>query len=386
MTKLGDAARTVMLDGLQELIDALLGRRYTVFGPTVVDGVIDFRPVTSISQLPQGWGDVQDSASYRLRRRDDDAVFGFACGAQSAKPVLFPADQLLWRSRLDRGQRVIEGPDDDKPAPPYAFLGLRSCDLAAIQIHDRVLTSRQFGDAHYALRREDTLVVAVTCTDPAGTCFCVSMDTGPVPRSGFDLAVTELYADGPHRFVIEAGTARGAELLDQVASTAATPEDITAAERVGAEAAGRMGRVLEVTNLKDLLYDNPESAVWDDVAARCLRCTNCTLVCPTCFCTSITDASDLTGTTAERHRVWDSCFSQEYSYIHGGAVRDSGRSRYRQWMTHKLAAWCDQFGSSGCVGCGRCITWCPAAIDITAEVAGVRRLAEQRERPQEARP
>lgn len=147
-----------------------------------------------------------------------------------------------------------------------------------------------------------------------------------------------------------------------------------------------MGRVLDGTNLKDLLYDNTESPVWDDVASRCLRCTNCTLVCPTCFCTSITDASDLTGTTAERHRVWDSCFSEEYSYIHGGAVRESGRSRYRQWMTHKLAAWHDQFGSSGCVGCGRCITWCPAAIDITAEVAELRRLAEQRQRPQEARP
>ncbi|MBC7308850.1 MAG: sulfite reductase subunit A [Actinomycetales bacterium] len=386
MTKPGNVARTVMLDGLQELIDALLGRGYTVFGPTVVDGVIDYRPITSVTQLPQGWGDVQDNASYRLRRRDDDAVFAFACGAQSAKPVLFPADELLWRARLGGAEPEIERAVDDKPAPPYAFLGLRSCDLAAIGIHDRVLSSRQFGDTHYALRREDTLIVAVTCTDPAGTCFCVSMDTGPVPRSGFDLAVTELYADGPHRFVVEAGTPRGEELLDQVASTAASDEDLVAAERVGAEAAARMGRVLDGTNLKDLLYDNTESPVWDDVASRCLRCTNCTLVCPTCFCTSITDASDLTGTTAERHRVWDSCFSEEYSYIHGGAVRESGRSRYRQWMTHKLAAWHDQFGSSGCVGCGRCITWCPAAIDITAEVAELRRLAEQRQRPQEARP
>lgn len=386
MTETRTAARAVTLDGLQELIDILAGRGYTVLGPTVVDGAIDFRPITSVAQLPHGWGDIQDNATYRMRRRDDEAVFAFACGAQSAKPVLFPADQLLWRSRTTSAEPVIEQAQNAPPSPPYAILGLRSCDLAAVAIHDVVMMSRRFGDAHYGLRREDAILVAVTCTDPAGTCFCVSMDTGPVPRTGFDLAVTELYADGPHRFVVEAGTARGEDLLERVASVAATPDDVAAAERVGTEAAERMGRTLDGTNLKDLLYGNAESPVWDDVAARCLSCTSCTLVCPTCFCTSITDTSDLAGTTAERHRVWDSCFSQEYSYIHGGSVRESGRSRYRQWMTHKLGAWHDQFGSSGCVGCGRCIAWCPAGIDITAEVAELRRLADRRGRPQEEPP
>lgn len=382
------SARTVTLDGLQDVIDTLAGRGYTVLGPTVIDGVIDFRPIASVSQLPQGWGDVQDNASYRLRRRDDEAVFAYACGAQSAKPVLFPAEELLWRSRIgpDGTDPQIDRPGEaNTPGPPYAFLGLRSCDLAAIAIHDTVLTSRVGVDVHYAMRREDSVLIAVTCTDPAGTCFCVSMGTGPVPRDGFDLAITELYADGPHRFVVTAGTARGEGLLEHAASVPATPDDVSAAERVGAEAAERMGRVLDGRNLKELLYDNPESPVWDDVASRCLSCTNCTLVCPTCFCTSITDTSDLVGTTSERHRVWDSCFSEEYSYIHGGSVRESGRSRYRQWMTHKLGAWHDQFGTSGCVGCGRCIAWCPAGIDITAEAAELRRLAEHRDRHKEVR-
>jgi sulfhydrogenase subunit beta (sulfur reductase) len=376
-------AHTLTLDGLQDVIDTLTGRGYTVVGPTVADGAIDFRTISSVAQLPQGWGDEQDNASYRLRRRDDDAVFAFACGAQSAKPVLFPADELLWRSRTTTGVPAaapdIDRPVDDEPAPPYAFLGLRSCDLAAIGIHDRVLTGRRVLDAHYALRREDSIIIAVTCTDPAGTCFCVSMGTGPVPQHGFDLAITELYADGPHRFVVEAGTDRGAELLEHAASEPTTPDDLTAASRVGERAAQRMGRTLDDSNLKNILYDNADSAVWDDVASRCLSCTNCTLVCPTCFCTSVTDVSDLVGTMSERRRVWDSCFSEEYSYIHGGPVRESTRSRYRQWMTHKLGAWKDQFGTSGCVGCGRCITWCPAGIDITAEAAELRRVAEHRE-------
>lgn len=374
--------RTLTLDGLQDVIDTLAGRGFTVVGPTVADGAIDLRALTSVTQLPHGWGDEQDNATYRLRRRGDDAVFAFACGAQSAKPVLFPADELLWRSRVSSGDQApptVDRPTDDEPGPPYAFLGLRSCDLAAIGIHDRVFIERAVVDAHYALRREDSFIIAVTCTDPAGTCFCVSMDTGPVPRGGFDLALTELYADGPHRFVVEVGTERGAEILELASSSEASELDVEAARRVGEEAAAGMGRHLDTADLKNILYDNADSAVWDDVAARCLSCTNCTLVCPTCFCTSITDVSDLVGTTSERHRVWDSCFSEDYSYIHGGPVRESTRSRYRQWMTHKLAAWKDQFGTSGCVGCGRCITWCPAGIDITAEAAELRRVAEHRE-------
>jgi sulfhydrogenase subunit beta (sulfur reductase) len=379
-------ARTLTLAGLQDVVDTLSGRGYTVVGPTVVDGAIDFRVIDSVDRLPRGWGDEQDNAHYRLRRRDDDALFAFACGAQSAKPVLFPADELLWRSRAGAGEATgeaaapdLDRPADAEPAPPYAFLGLRSCDLAAIRIHDTVLTGRRVTDAHYALRRADSFLIAVTCTDPAGTCFCVSMGTGPVPREGFDIALTELYAQGPHRFVAEAGSERGQEVLALVGQEMASPQDRAAADRVGAQAAERMGRSLDGRDLKDILYDNADSAVWDDVASRCLSCTNCTLVCPTCFCTSITDVSDLAGTTGERHRVWDSCFSEEYSYIHGGPVRASTRSRYRQWMTHKLGAWQDQFGMSGCVGCGRCITWCPAGIDITAEVAELRRVAEHRE-------
>jgi Fe-S oxidoreductase len=96
------------------------------------------------------------------------------------------------------------------------------------------------------------------------------------------------------------------------------------------------------------------------------------MVCPTCFCTTVEDVSDVTGDHAERWRRWDSCFTLGFSYIHGGSIRNSGKARYRQWMTHKLASWIDQFGTSGCVGCGRCITWCPVGIDITEEARAIR--------------
>ncbi len=367
-------AQVLDLDGLQILIDVLGRRGFTVLGPTVRDGAIVTGPVNAVSDLPVGWTDEQDRATYRLHPRHDDAVFGFAAGAQSAKPVLFPAEELLWRSRR-RGDEAPEidttwRPEDD---PPVALLGVRSCDLAAIRIHDQVLLQRTAADVHYAARRSETFVVAVACTDPAGTCFCVSMGTGPSPGAGYDLSVTELYADGPHRFVVTAGSPQGDDVLHEVAAGApAAADDLAAVGRAMAAAEGRMGRTLATEGLRELLDTKVESAHWDDVAARCLTCTNCTLVCPTCFCTSVVDVTDLSGDLAERHRVWDSCFSREYSYIHGGSVRESGRSRYRQWISHKLGSWQDQFGSSGCVGCGRCITWCPAGIDITAEISALR--------------
>lgn len=373
----GDVARVIDLEGLQALVDALVRHGWTVLGPTVRDGAIVTGPVHRVEDLPIGWGDEQDAAHYRLRRRGDEAVFGFATGAQSAKAVFFPAEEVLWRVR-----RTADGFDARAATPdggPYALLGVRSCDLHAVGIHDVVLEGREHRDPAYAARRDGAFVVAVTCSDPGGTCFCVSMDTGPRPRQGhgapFDLALTELLDDEGHRFLVEVGSERGAELVDEIDARPAPHRDHDLADRVAADAAGRMGRTLDTTDLRDLLYASEDSPLWDAVAQRCLACGNCTAVCPTCFCTDVEDVADLTADRVERTRVWGSCFSADFSHLHGGNVRESTSSRYRQWMTHKLASWEDQFGMSGCVGCGRCITWCPAAIDITEEAAAHRRAA-----------
>jgi sulfhydrogenase subunit beta (sulfur reductase) len=370
--------RVIDLAGLQGLIDALGRRGYTVLGPTVRDGAIVNATVRSVSDLPVGWGDDQEAGRYRLRRREDVAVFGFAAAAQAAKPVFFPTEEVLWR-----GRRTPEGfdaePGEAGADGPYALLGVRSCDLHAVGIHDTVLRDRGFRDDAYAARREGAFVVAVTCGDPGGTCFCTSMGTGPRPLEGhgapFDLALTELLDEGGHRFLVEAGTDRGAEVVDEIGAAPAGAAEVDHADRVAEQAAGRMGRTLDTVGLKDLLYASADSPVWDAVAQRCLACGNCTAVCPTCFCTTVEDVSDLSGDHLERARVWDSCFNADFSYLHGGNVRQSTSSRYRQWMTHKLGSWIDQFGMSGCVGCGRCVTWCPAAIDITEEAAALRRAA-----------
>jgi ferredoxin len=360
--------------GLQAIIDALRGQGFTVIGPTRRDGAIILAEIAGVGDLPAGYGDDQDAAHYRLHRRDDEALFGFAATAQSWKSVLFPARELVWSGERDGEGFAIRPAGRDGPA--YALLGVRSCDLHAIGIQDQILLGRAFTDAAYAARRDGTFIIAVGCSHPGGTCFCVSMGTGPRPEAGFDLSLTELLDGGEHRFVVTAGSTRGEALLRSLppaaATTVAGQADLAAADEVLARAAAQMGRALDTDGIRELLYDNAEHPRWDDVASRCLACTNCTLVCPTCFCVSMEDITDLAGGHSERHRVWDSCFTSEHSHLSGGSVHGSTRSRYRQWMTHKLASWIDQFGMSGCVGCGRCITWCPAAIDITQEAAALR--------------
>ena len=226
-------------------------------------------------------------------------------------------------------------------------------------------------DPTYADRR-GAFIIAVNCSSPAGTCFCVSMETGPRAGPGYDLSLTEVLEDDRHLFTVDVGSERGEELLTAVPHSPATTEVQRSAERVIETAAASMGRSMDTDGIKELLYGNREHSRWDDVAQRCLACTNCTLVCPTCFCSTVEDSTDLTGETTERTRSWDSCFTLDFSELGGTSVRTTTRGRYRQWMTHKLATWIDQFGTSGCVGCGRCITWCPVGIDITEEVAAIR--------------
>jgi ferredoxin len=220
-------------------------------------------------------------------------------------------------------------------------------------------------------------IVAVNCTEPGETCFCASMGTGPQAGPGYDLALTEMVGEGGHSFLVDVGTTAGSDLLANVPTRPAGDAAAGRARSAVAEAANRMGRSMPADGLRDLMAGSSTAARWDDVASRCLTCGNCTMACPTCFCTTVEDVTDLSGDHSERWQLWDSCFDVDFSYLHGGPVRSSPRSRYRQWLTHKLGTWHDQFGSSGCVGCGRCIVWCPVGIDLTEEVAALRAEAQQ---------
>ncbi len=360
----------LMRSGLQALLEELKRRGYRVVGPVVRDGAIVYDDLNAVTELPRGWTDEQKGGHYRLVPRNDDALFGYAVGPHSWKKFLHPPLLNLWRARRDAQGVSVE--PEQAPRERFAFIGVRACELRAIAIQDRVFLGGAHVDPHYQSRREGAFLVALNCSHAGGTCFCVSMSSGPKAESGFDLALTELLDGGEPVFVVEAGSDAGRSVLAALPHREASREEMAAADAVIARTAASMGREMRADDVKDLLLRNLEHPRWNDVADRCLTCGNCTLVCPTCFCTSVEDTSGLAGHEFSRSRRWDSCFTMDFSYIHGGSVRATAHSRYRQWMTHKLATWFEQFGSSGCVGCGRCITWCPVGIDITEEVRAIR--------------
>jgi ferredoxin len=389
-----------------ELIDLLWNDGFEVIGPRVDQGAIVYGPVRSPADLAIGLTDRQDAGFYRLEERSDGAYFGFAVGPHSWKKYLFPPLLRLWEATKSNDGFVVN--ESAATAPRRAFLAVRSCELHALAIQDRVFIDPQgrFSDAYYAEARSRLFLIAVECQHPAGTCFCTSMGTGPrvqvdlIPRltqkrqgvdSGTSQAEAERDADGADQtreygralcdlvltelddsFVVRATSDAGKHVIQRLGLSEAHADDIAEGDRRVDRAAQSMGRSLNVVDIRNLLHRNQENARWDDVASRCLACTNCTLVCPTCFCSAAEDVSDLSLEHAERVRRWDSCFSPDFARVHGGNFRTSIRGRYRQWLTHKFASWFDQFDVSGCVGCGRCITWCPVGIDVTEEITAIR--------------
>jgi sulfhydrogenase subunit beta (sulfur reductase) len=357
------------LEGLQQLLVVLKNKRYTTLGPTISSNVIIYDELKSLSDLPIGWNDVQEPGKYRLQKGLDGSLFAYAVGPYSWKNFLHPSVVRLWKAKREgSGFRSVSSKEE---IPKYAFIGVRPCELCAMAVHDKVFNTDRHSDPLYNSRRKKSFLVAVNCTRPGGTCFCASVKTGPKAESGFDIALTEIIDGGNHYFLAEIGSRMGAKILQGVPQRKAEEKEKTAAKNLIEKAATQMGRSLKTSNLRTIFNELFEDPSWEEVAKRCLTCGNCTMVCPTCFCWNVEDVSALDGTYAERWRRWDSCFSRDFSYIHGGSIRFSEHARYRQWITHKLVTWVDQFETLGCVGCGRCITWCPVGIDLTEEVKSI---------------
>lgn len=350
---------------LQQLIDALQQAGYQVLGPVVKDAVVVIGNLSEATQLPRGIRTIQHGGHYRTSREDDPSYFGFHHGADSWKPRLFPSRRLLF----ELGPDLIATSRAEPEPSPMAFFGVRACDLKALQVQAKVFSQ---ADPGYLAQLESSFVIGVHCQSAASTCFCPSAGSGPEfsDATFLDLVVTEIVEREAHYFIVTAHSDRGAFLLEPLELAAASKAQV---QQVDAQLSHTRGQIETrlPKNSRALLQEHPDAAHWDDVAERCLSCGNCTAVCPTCFCSDVEDHTELGAQTAQRWQVWDSCFNPGHSYTHAGTVRESTRARYRQWLTHKLSTWHDQFDTSGCTGCGRCITWCPVGIDLTAEVAAI---------------
>jgi len=357
------------------LLDLLREGGRTIMGSKMRDGAVVLDEITSVDDLPGGWQDEQSPGRYRLTGDHGERLFDVVNGPMSWKQFTFPPRQAV--ASAQRNPDLSATFSARTPDPPrLAFLGVRACELAALRIHDRVLAGGAFVDEDYRARRDGALVVAVQCTRAASTCFCASMGTGPEVRDGHDLALTEL-EDG---FLVSSGTADGARLLARLPTRRGTTAEEAAAAGAVAEVRAATGEAVALDGLHNRLMDQLDNPRWGQVADRCLACANCTMVCPTCFCTSSALRSDLNGTVTVAERVWDSCFTVGFAQVAGGNFRPRRSDRYRQWLTHKFATWVDQFGSYGCVGCGRCVSWCPVGIDVREELAVIAPPAVQPER------
>ena len=350
---------------LQYLIDALHKDGFSCVGPQVRDDAISYDVLTHAEQLPWGIRAHQAPGDYRLERIDSQQAFSWANGPQAIKPILFKPRETVWRATRNSSGK-LEFIAHDATETAVAMIGARACDLAAMLIQDKVFVN----DAPYQNRRQSLFIVAVNCTYSSNNCFCVSAGTGPNITQPYDLLMTEL----DQGFVIKSGSDRGQIILDNLRLEPATKKQQSNASQAVEKAAQMQTKRIPLDNkpeLRDLLFANLNHPRWDDVAERCLSCGNCTAVCPTCFCHSEADKPSLDGTSSEHQREWDSCFTAGHSELAGKPIREETSQRYRQWLTHKVGSWFDQFGTSGCVGCGRCTTWCPVGIDITEELAAI---------------
>jgi sulfhydrogenase subunit beta (sulfur reductase) len=359
-------------DDLKALFETL-SERYRVIGPKAAGGAVVLSEI-SCDDIPAGYRDRHGPGHYRIEEAIDGEVFSFSPGPDSLKKFLHPpSGEVFSFMKTSRGLTVEVAVKEERP---MAFVGVRACDLAALELLDKVFLEGPVTERRYDGRRRDIFIVAVNCLRPGENCFCVSMGTGPEAKRGYDLAMTEI----PGAFIVEAGSPEGERVIEKIPCREMREGDIERKNAALAGCAESMRKSMKTSDLPGILYRNMEHPRWAEIAEVDLECGNCTMVCPTCFCNSSYDllsVSTLSGNLREfsgvRRRTWDSCFSKNFARVHGGNFRPSRQARYRHWMTHKLAYWIDQFGRPGCVGCGRCITWCPVGIDITHELEELRR-------------
>jgi NAD(P)H-flavin reductase/NAD-dependent dihydropyrimidine dehydrogenase PreA subunit len=351
---------------IDRLFGALAADGRRVVGPTIADGAVVYDELDGSEDLPYGWTARTSPGSYRLNEPEGARAFDYGVALTAWKRFTHPSLVPLTRGRRD-GDIVTVEPVSDAP-PRLAFVGVRACELAALRIQERAMRAGPAGDPDHAARTDAAVVVAVECAQAMSTCFCTSMGAGPEVNDGADVILSEL----DEGYVVKVGSAAGGAIVEPLGLRTALPSEVDRAGEQVAAVRAAIGDPVPADGLPERLRAALDHPRWAEVADRCLACANCTLVCPTCFCTSVGIASDLDGVEATTERHWDSCFSLGFGRVAGDAnFRPKVADRYRQWLTHKFSTWWDQFGSSGCVGCGRCIAWCPVGIDVREELAAI---------------
>lgn len=357
MDSFGEGA-VLTKEGFREWLSAL-GKEYKIFGPIPKGGETAFGEVSDPVLLEM---DLVDSLipPTKFFHPPKDTLFNFKYKSED------PAKGLFYETT---------------PMPPPAvesriIVGVHACDLAGILLQDKVFYSSRYPDPSYIDRRRNTLIIALNCFRANEYCICTSVGSGPEVKEGYDLALSDLGEE----YLVEIGSLKGAELLQKAVSRPASDEDFRKKKKSLEFTRKQIVRHMRTENLPAVMLRHLAHPSWKENAARCVSCGACTMTCPTCFCYTVRDELDIALKGGKRLRQWDSCQLLEFAEVAMGENFRKDREARMKWrIYHKLCFWWEQFGASGCVGCGRCIKNCVTRIDMTQIVSTIRETEEAQE-------
>lgn len=280
------------------------------------------------------------------------------------KRFFFPEKEILFVYKVKADGVEIHDKLEELKSLRQVIIGIRPCDITGLLVLDKIFT-RMFKDPYYIARRKNTLVIGLTCNEPAEYCFCVFTNSGPLLKEGFDLLLTDL----GDRYLVEVGTEKGSNVVrfNPDIFSKAGERDLREREEIIREVAERIKaqKLPDFTSLYDFMRRNFNSKIWEKYGRKCLACGKCNFTCPTCHCFDVFDDPDLSLKSGKRIRVWDSCHFISFTRVASGEIfRRERTSRVKQRIYHKLCYSVDEIGIISCVGCGRCIDVCSAGIDV----------------------
>jgi sulfhydrogenase subunit beta (sulfur reductase) len=317
-----------------------LGGRYEVFAPVRLGDIANFAPLTE--------GTLPDFSVQNTRL--------------SPKGLVHPPSEKMFQFSTDPGDPeahiLKEVPKEDRDR---LLVGVRPCDARAFQLVRLNFITTQYVDPWWRRGYERLTLVGAACLAPCSTCFCTSVGGGPFDGTGLDVLTIEM----GDRLLLRSVTEKGEKLLAGAPGPKAGSEEQREAQRLQAEAEGAMTEKVPTDRLKDQpLLDLFNAPFWDEIQFACINCGTCTYLCPTCWCFDIQD--EVHGKEGVRLRNWDSCMYPLFT-LHGSGHNPRGEKvqRVRQRFMHKLKYYVDKYGNGvACVGCGRCVLFCPVNIDI----------------------
>ena len=305
-------------------------------------------------------------AVFKKIDRPDEVDFSSSNTQKPAKEVFFPQSETMFRYEKTGKQHQVTSTEEVERK--RVILGARPCDIQAVSLIDQVFSGKEYTDVYYVNKRKATTIIGMACDHPLSTCFCSSMKGGPFHREGSDLFLIDL----GEAFLVELLTEKGKTFQKNKFLKEALAKDINSAKEVEEKATPKTDGSLPVAGIEKRLDQMLESPFWERVQEKCIGCRICTYLCPTCHCFDIVDEA-LTN-KGQRVRNWDSCLSSLYSQeTSGHNPRPTNRERTRQRIMHKFNYFPKNFDQIACVGCGRCIIYCPVNFDIRQTIKEIQK-------------